>query len=44
MQTISDVKFDTAVTDFMILDRKVVDYLLKYQDKNRIFRGIVLSL
>jgi hypothetical protein len=38
MQIISDIKFDMAVTDFMLIDRKVVEFLLKYEDKNRIFR------
>jgi len=38
MQKISELDFDTAITDFMIIDRKVINYFLKYEDKNRIFR------
>ncbi|RAL57564.1 hypothetical protein BLD25_02540 [Candidatus Gracilibacteria bacterium GN02-872] len=44
MTKISDIKFESGLTDFMLIDRKVIDYFLKYEDKNRIFRGIILSL
>ena len=44
MTKISDIKFESWLTDFMLIDRKVVDYFLKYEDKNRIFRWIILSL
>jgi len=44
MSIISDLKFDDTITDFILIDRKVISHLLKYEDKNRIFRWIVLSL
>ena len=44
MTKISDIKFESWLTDFMLIDRKVIDYFLKYEDKNRIFRWIILSL
>lgn len=44
MQIISELDFDTAITDFMIIDRKVINYFIKYEDKNRIFRWIILSI
>lgn len=44
MRTISSVKFDSAITDFMLLDKLVIPHLLEYRNKNIIFRGIVLDL
>lgn len=44
MTKMSEVEFESWVTDFMLIDRKVIDYFLKYEDKNRIFRWIILSL
>lgn len=44
MTKISEVEFESWVTDFMLIDRKVVNYFTKYCDKNRIFRWIILSL
>jgi hypothetical protein len=38
MTKISEVEFESGVTDFMLIDRKVVNYFTKYCDKNRIFR------
>jgi polyisoprenyl-phosphate glycosyltransferase len=44
MRAISSVKFDSAITDFMLLDKSIIPYLLEYRNKNIIFRGIVLDL
>ena len=44
MRILSNVTFESASTDFMLLDRKVVTELEKHRDKNRIFRWLVLSL
>ena len=44
MRTISSVKFDSAITDFMLLDKMIIPHLLEYRNKNIIFRGIVLDL
>lgn len=44
MRLISTVKFDSAVTDFMLLDRKILPHLLQYRNKNIIFRWVVLDL
>lgn len=44
MRAISSVKFDSAITDFMLLDKIVIPHLLEYRNKNIIFRWIVLDL
>lgn len=42
MKFLTDVPFDSSLTDYMLLDHKVATHVLEYSDKNRIFRGIVL--
>lgn len=44
MKFLTDVPFDSSLTDYMLLDQKVASYVLEYGEKNRIFRGIVLGL
>lgn len=44
MQLISSIKFDVGVTDYMLLDKKILTLVLQYGDVNRIFRGIVWDL
>ena len=44
MKSISQVDFSTGITDFMLLDRKIIPYILQYTNRNIIFRWIVLEL
>lgn len=39
--TISEFKFEDRTTDYRLLDRKVVDYFLKFSERNRLYRGII---
>ena len=38
---ISDFKLEPGTTDYRLMDRKVVDYFLKFREKNRLYRGLV---
>lgn len=38
--TISEFKLEEGTTDYRLLDRKVVDYFLKFNEKNRLYRGL----
>ena len=38
--TISEFKLEEWTTDYRLLDRKVVDYFLKFNEKNRLYRGL----
>ena len=44
MKYISHIDFSLGITDCMLLERKMIPYILQYQNKNTIFRGIVLDL
>lgn len=37
---ISDFKLEPGTTDYRLLDRKVVNYYIKFQEKNRLYRGL----
>ena len=39
--TISEFKFEDRTTDYRLLDRKVVDYFLKFSERNRLYRWII---
>jgi len=39
--SISEFKFEDRTTDYRLLDRVVVDYFLKFSERNRLYRGIV---
>ncbi|MBF0441552.1 MAG: glycosyltransferase family 2 protein, partial [Oligoflexales bacterium] len=41
LNKISDTKIQSRTTDFRLLDRKVVNSLVKIQEKQRMFRGLV---
>jgi len=38
---ISDFKLESQTTDYRLLDRQVVDIFLKFNEKNRMYRGII---
>jgi len=38
---ISEFKFEGGTTDYRLLDRVVVDYFLKFSERNRLYRGII---
>lgn len=39
--TISEFKLESWTTDYRLLDRVVVDYYLKFQEKNRLYRWLI---
>jgi len=39
--SISEFSFEDRTTDYRLLDRKVVDYFLKFSERNRLYRGII---
>ena len=39
--SISEFELEDRTTDYRLLDRKVVDYFLKFPERNRLYRGIV---
>jgi len=39
--SISEFKFEDRTTDYRLLDRVVVDYFLKFSERNRLYRGII---
>lgn len=38
---ISEFSFEDRTTDYRLLDRVVVDYFLKFSERNRLYRGII---
>ncbi|NDK09542.1 glycosyltransferase family 2 protein [Candidatus Gracilibacteria bacterium] len=38
---ISEFEFEDRTTDYRLLDRRVVDYFLKFSERNRLYRGII---
>ena len=44
MRSLSSLNFDSAITDFMLIDASIVPHIREYRNKNMIFRGIVLDL
>ena len=38
---VSEFSFEDGTTDYRLLDRVVVDYFLKFSERNRLYRGII---
>lgn len=38
---VSEFTFEDRTTDYRLLDRTVVDYFLKFSERNRLYRGII---
>jgi dolichol-phosphate mannosyltransferase len=38
---ISEFELENRATDYRLLDRKVVNYFLKFSERNRLYRGII---
>ncbi len=39
--SLSEFELENRATDYRLLDRKVVDYFLKFWERNRLYRGII---